>query len=134
MGFVLAGCCKGEPRPSEATVASGEQGSVAGAPVEEHPSARPLVSSVPSTKVENMDVAALQACCESLRDESTRTRAPQNVWLMGAANYCNAGLSNLRAPGQLQAMVVGIRGALRNSPIPEACKKIGVFDAPPGIK
>jgi hypothetical protein len=51
---------------------------------------------------------------------------------MAAANHCNAGLGAIRSPAQQEAIVNGVRNALRGAPVPEACKKAGVRPIPPG--
>lgn len=111
-GLILGGCCQKEPTPAQPP---------------EPPA--PSLSAIPPQPLpqparERPEIVNLRACCEALRSDSGTARSPQNVWLMAAANYCFAGVSSPQ--NQPQATVTGIRNALRNAPVPEACQKIGV--------
>lgn len=133
LALLLAGCClrKDPPAPSdgasEAPAASAE-------PVPSGPAAPVTTSkpSVPGPALERAELADLRACCVALRSDSATAVSPHNVWLMAAANHCNAGLGAIRSPAQQEAVVNGVRNALRGAPVPEACKKAGVRPLPPG--
>jgi hypothetical protein len=65
--------------------------------------------------------ASLRACCQALQQNSASMPPPQNLYAAGAASYCLATVASISNPAQKDAMLAGIRGALKGVPMPAAC-------------
>jgi hypothetical protein len=63
--------------------------------------------------------SSLRACCAALRSNAASMPPPNNAYALAAAAYCDSAV----ASGQdRNAIVQGIRGALRSSSMPGSCK------------
>ena len=67
------------------------------------------------------DVGGLRACCNALAGNAASMPPPQNMYAANAAAYCQAMVASINSPGQKDAMIAGIRGALRGATLPAAC-------------
>ena len=64
---------------------------------------------------------SLKACCQALQQNSVSMPPPQNLYAASAASYCLATVASISSPQQKDAMLAGIRGALRGAPMPSVC-------------
>jgi hypothetical protein len=63
--------------------------------------------------------SSLRACCAALRSNAASMPPPNNAYALAAAAYCDSAV----ASGQdRNAIVQGIRSALRSSSMPGSCK------------
>jgi hypothetical protein len=67
-------------------------------------------------------LASLKACCQALQQNSASMPPPQNMYAAAAAQYCNASAAAVSSPQQKDALLAGIRGALRGAAMPGACR------------
>ncbi|MCS6898664.1 MAG: hypothetical protein RMJ98_03085 [Myxococcales bacterium] len=65
---------------------------------------------------------SLRACCQALQQNSVSMPPPQNMYAAAAAQYCFASVAAISSPQQKDAILAGIRGALRGAPMPGACR------------
>lgn len=65
---------------------------------------------------------SLRACCQALQQNSVSMPPPQNMYAAAAAQYCFASVAAVSSPQQKDAMIAGIRGALRGAAMPGACR------------
>lgn len=66
--------------------------------------------------------SGLRACCAALQSNAASAPPPQNMWMTGAAQYCNATVGSLSSPTQKDAMLAQLRTMLRGSALPASCK------------
>ena len=64
----------------------------------------------------------LKACCQALAQNGVSMPPPNNIYAAAAASYCNASVSAISSPAQKDAVLAGIRGALRGAPMPAVCR------------
>ncbi len=67
-------------------------------------------------------IGNLRACCQALAQNSTSMPPPNNMYAAAAASYCNASVASISNPAQKDAVLAGIRGALRGVPMPAVCR------------
>lgn len=65
---------------------------------------------------------SLRACCQALQQNSVSMPPPQNMYAAAAAQYCFASVAAISSPQQKDALLAGVRGALRGAPLPGACR------------
>jgi hypothetical protein len=67
------------------------------------------------------DLTGLRACCAALQGNAASMPPPQNMYAAAAASYCQATVNSVNTPGQKDALIAGIRNALRGAAVPGAC-------------
>lgn len=65
---------------------------------------------------------SLRACCQALQQNSVSMPPPQNMYAAAAAQYCFASVAAISSPQQKDALLAGIRGALRGASMPGSCR------------
>jgi len=68
------------------------------------------------------DASGLRACCAALKSNAASMPPPNNVYAENAAAYCSASVASINTPGQKDAFILAIRGALRGAAVPAQCK------------
>ena len=68
-----------------------------------------------------LDITGLRACCAALAQNAASMPPPQNMYAASAASYCQAAVASVNTPGQKDALIAGIRGAMRGAAVPAAC-------------
>ncbi len=68
------------------------------------------------------DSSRIRACCAALRQNAASAPPPNNAYMLAAAGYCDAVSSSLNKPGQTDAVLAMVRGALKGAPAPAACR------------
>jgi hypothetical protein len=66
--------------------------------------------------------SSLRACCMALQQNSKSMPPPNNLYAASAATYCLATVASISNPQQKDAMLAGIRSALRGAPMPSVCR------------
>ena len=67
------------------------------------------------------DITGLRACCAALAGNAASMPPPNNMYAAAAASYCQATVNSVNTPGQKDALLAGIRNALRGAGLPGAC-------------
>lgn len=64
----------------------------------------------------------LGACCQALAQNAVSMPPPQNLYAANAAAYCKGAVASISSPAQKDAVLAGIRGALKGVPMPAVCR------------
>lgn len=68
------------------------------------------------------DVSRIRACCAALKQNAASSPPPNNMYMLAAGQYCDALSASINKPGQTDATLGMIRGALKGAPAPAACR------------
>jgi hypothetical protein len=91
------------------------------APVEDAGATSDADADAPRGYGKPADLTGLRTCCAALAQNAASMPPPQNMYAANAAAYCQAMVASVNSPAQKDAMLAGVRSALRGAGVPSAC-------------